>query len=137
MNLKQPLMIATLATALALGAASRNAEAADPLLGALIGGGIGAAIGHDINRHNGGAVGGIIGAVIGSSIAADSNRYYSYDDGYYGERYYAPPVRYYGYAPAPVYVGPAYGTVVYRSSPRYAYSHQRSGRDFGRGHRHR
>jgi hypothetical protein len=136
MTLKKPLMIATLTAAVAMGAVSTRASAADPLLGALIGGGIGAAIGHDVNRHNGGAVGGVIGAVIGSSIAADSNRYYGdryYDDGYYerpyyGERYYAPaPVYGYGYAP---YYAPVYGaSIVYSSGPYYrghgGYRHRR------------
>lgn len=136
MTLKKPLVIATLAAAVTLGAVSQKAEAADPVLGALIGGGIGAAIGHDVNRHHGAAVGGVIGAVIGSSIAASSNDYY-------GDRYYSPAPTYgsapaYGYAPAPVYsyaapvyVRPAYGTVVYRSAPRYVY--HRGARN---GHRH-
>lgn len=132
MTLKKPLMIATLTAAVALGAVSQKAEAADPLLGALIGGGIGAAIGHDVNRHGGGAVGGIIGAVIGSSIAADSNHYY--DRGYYGARYYAPAPSYGYYAPAPVYryARPYYGnTVVYSSGPRYRGGHGYRG---DRGH---
>jgi hypothetical protein len=130
MTLKKPLLIASLSAAVALGAVSTKAEAADPLLGALIGGGIGAAIGHDVNRHHGGAVGGVIGAVIGSSIAADSNRYYGdryygdryYDDGYYGERYYAPAPSYGYYAPAPsyYYAPPVIGaSIVYSSGPRY------------------
>jgi hypothetical protein len=110
--LKKPLIIATVTAALAMGAVSTQASAADPLLGALIGGGIGAAIGHDVNRHNGAAVGGVLGAIVGSSIAAESNYY---DRGYYGDGYYAPAPAYYGpaYYPAPV--------VVYSSSPRYVY----------------
>ena len=42
MTFKKPLMIATLTAAVALGAVSQKAEAADPVLGAIIGGGIGA-----------------------------------------------------------------------------------------------
>ena len=132
--LKKPLVIATVTAALAMGAVSTQASAADPLLGALIGGGIGAAIGHDVNRHNGAAVGGVLGAIVGSSIAAESNRGY-YDGGYYdrgyGDGYYAPAPAYYG--PAPAYYGPAYypsATIVYRSSPRYGY------RSYGRDYRH-
>lgn len=118
MTLKKPLLIATLGTAVALAGLSTQAQAADPLLGALLGGGIGAAIGHDINRHGGGAVGGVLGAVIGSSIAADSNDYYGpgYSSGYYDGGYYAP---------APVYAAPVYpafgATYVYDSGPRYGY----------------
>ena len=75
MTLKKPLMIATLAAAVGLGAVSTQAQAADPLLGALIGGGIGAAIGDSTHHRNGAAVGSVIGALVGSSIAHDSNRY--------------------------------------------------------------
>ncbi len=123
--LKKPLIIATVTAALAMGAVSTQASAADPLLGALIGGGIGAAIGHDVNRHNGAAVGGVLGAIVGSSIAAESNGYY--DRGYNDRGYYAPAPAHYGdeyYAPAPAYYGPAYypaPVVVYSSSPRYGY----------------
>ena len=126
MTLKKPLMIATLTAAVAMGAVSTRASAADPLLGALIGGGIGAAIGHQANHHNGAAVGGVLGAVIGSSVAASSNGYY--ERPYYGERYYAPaPVYGYGYAP---YYAPVYGaSIVYSSGPYYrghgGYRHRR------------
>jgi hypothetical protein len=141
MKLKKPLLIASLSAALALGAVSTKANAADPVLGALIGGGIGAAIGHDVNRHGGAAVGGVIGAVVGSSIAQSSNYY---NDGYYGDRYYAPAPSYgyysapapaYGYvAPPPAYyAAPAIGaTFVYSSGPRY-YGHRHYYRG---GHRH-
>src|SRR5690348_9496865 len=101
MKLQKPLLIASLSAAVALGAVSTKANAADPVLGALIGGGIGAAIGHDINHHNGGAAGAVVGALVGSSIAASSNYY---NDGYYGLA--APaygPAPGYGYAPAPSY----------------------------------
>ncbi len=133
MTLKKPLLIASLSAALALGAVSTRANAADPILGALIGGGIGAAIGHDINRHNGGAVGGVLGAVIGSSIAADANRYGYYDDRYYGDRYYAPAPSYGYYAPPPAYYAPPVigATVVYSSGPRY-YGHRHYYRDHRR-----
>ena len=118
--LKKSLVIATLAAEVASASFAGKAQEADPILGALIGGGIGAAIGHDVNRHNGGAVGGVVGAIIGSSIAADSNRYYGYDDRYYGDRYYAPPA--YGYyAPPPVYYAPPAYSVVYSSGPSYRY----------------
>lgn len=119
--LKQPLVIATTAAALALAGISTQAAAADPLAGALIGGGIGAAIGHSADGHHGAAVGGVLGAIVGSAIAADSGPYY-YDRGYYDGGYYAPAPRAY-YAPAPVYVEPApvyYGpSVVYSYGPSY------------------
>jgi hypothetical protein len=139
MTLRKPLIIATLAAAVALGTVSQRAEAADPLLGALIGGGIGAAIGHDINHHGGGVVGGFVGALIGSSIAAESNREYYGEPGYAPAPAYAPapvyaPAPAYGYAPPPVYVAPAYRTVVYRTAPRYEY--HRQWRDHGYEHRH-
>jgi len=122
--LKKPLIIATVTAALAMGAVSTQASAADPLLGALIGGGIGAAIGHDVNRHNGAAVGGVLGAIVGSSIAAESNYgYYDRNSGYYDRGYDSGYDSGY-YAPAPAYYGPAYypaPVVVYRSSPRYVY----------------
>ena len=146
MTLKKPLLIASLSAAVALGAVSTKANAADPVLGALIGGGIGAAIGHDINRHNGGAAGAVVGAVIGSSIAASSNYY---NDGYYGPAapaygYAAPAPSYgYSYAPAPsygyyapaapyYYAPPVVGTsIVFSSGPRYY-----GPRHYYRGHRH-
>jgi hypothetical protein len=120
---KKPLVIATVTAALAMGAVSTQAAAADPLLGALIGGGLGAAIGHSVNGQRGGVVGGVLGAIVGSSIAADSNGYYDrgyYDSGYYDRSSYDSGY----YAPAPAYYGPAYypaPVVVYRSSPRYVY----------------
>ena len=135
MTLRKPLIVATLTAAVALGAVSQRAEAADPVLGALIGGGIGAAIGHDINHHGGGVVGGFVGALIGSSIAAQSN------GAYYGPQAYEPAPAYgyapapaYAYAPTPVYVAPAYGTVVYRSAPHYVY--HRNWHDHAYDHRH-
>src|SRR5436853_1020388 len=130
MTLKKPLLIASLSSALALGAMSTKANAADPVLGALLGGGIGAAIGHDINHHGGGAVGAVAGAMIGSSIAARSDYY---NAPYYGDGYYAPAP---AYAPGPAYgPAPAYGyyapppayyaapvvgaSIVYAPGPRY------------------
>ena len=134
MTFKKPLLIASLTAAVGLAAVSTQAQAGDPLVGALIGGGIGAAIGHDVNRHGGAAVGGVLGAVVGSSIAANSGPYYGagygpsygYDGGYY--------------APAPVYAGPvypAYGvSYVYGGGPRY-YGYRDHGyrRDWREDHR--
>ena len=143
MTLKKPLLIASLSAAVALGAVSTKANAADPVLGALIGGGIGAAIGHDINHHNGGAAGAVVGALVGSSIAASSNYY---NDGYYGPAApaygYSAPAPAYGYAPAPsygyyapppyYYAAPVIGaSIVYGSGPRYY-----GPRHHYRGHRH-
>lgn len=134
--LKKTLVIATLGTAVAGMTFVTQADAADPVLGALIGGGIGAAIGHDANRHHGAAVGGVVGALIGSSIASSSNGYYYgdryYDARYYDRGYYAPPS--YGYyAPAapvyysaPYYAPPAFGaTIVYDGGPSYRYRDHR------------
>ncbi|MEO5702244.1 MAG: hypothetical protein ABIS17_00600 [Casimicrobiaceae bacterium] len=140
--LKRPVLIATVAAAMATAALSTQANAGDPVLGALVGGGIGAAIGHSINGVHGAWAGGALGAVVGASAAADSNRY-SYGGGYAGpSAYYGPSTTYYQsaptyyqaapvyYEPAPVYYEPApvYYTpapvyysprVVYRSGPRY------------------
>ena len=140
MNLKKPLLIASLTAAVGMAAVSTQAQAGDPLVGALIGGGIGAAIGHDVNRHGGAAVGGLLGAVVGSSIAADSGPYYS--------RGYAPAYGYDGgyYAPAPVYAEPVYAGPVYPSygvsyvyggGPRYYYGDRDRGyrRDWREGRR--
>ena len=113
---KKPLVAATLAVALAAGAVSTQASAADPVLGALLGAGIGAAIGHNVGGRHAGAVGGVIGAIVGSSIAADSGNYY--DRGDYDNGYFAPSRVY--YAPAPVYYGPP--AVVYRTGPAYAHT---------------
>ncbi len=141
-TLKNPLAkIATLgaATIAVVGFTASQAQAADPLLGALIGGGIGAAIGDNSHHRNGAAVGGVIGALVGSSIASNSNHYYAGDryygggGGYYGDsggyyggtpyygrayyepRYVAPAPVYGYYAPAPVYGS----TIIYSSGGRY------------------
>jgi len=109
--IKKTLAVGIAAATLGMAAVSSEAQAADPVLGALIGGGIGAAIGHDVNHHNGAAAGAVIGAVLGSSIAASSGPYY--DGGYYGPQpgYGAPAPAYepgyYG-APAPAYAAPVY-----------------------------
>ena len=125
----------TAATVAVIGLGTSQAQAADPLLGALIGGGIGAAIGDSSHHRNGAAVGGVLGAIVGSSIAADSNRYYG-GDRYYDNRYYS---RGY-YDAAPVYYEPRY----YRPAPVYGYYAPppvtitySSGRYYDRGHRHR
>ncbi|MEP7206041.1 MAG: hypothetical protein ABI920_03815 [Casimicrobiaceae bacterium] len=134
--LKRPVLIATVAATMATAALSTQANAGDPVLGALVGGGIGAAIGHSINGVHGAWAGGALGAVVGASAAADSNRYY-YGGGYAGpSAYYGPTTTYYQpaptyyqpapvyyepapvyYAPAPVYYAPS--RVIYRSGPRY------------------
>jgi hypothetical protein len=125
MTLRKPVLIASLAAALGLGAVCTQASAADPALGALVGGGIGAVIGHNVG-HGGGATaaGAVVGALVGSSVAASSNYYGQpyYDSGYYApppaayapppayaysEPVYAPPVYSTYYAPAPVYAGPS------------------------------
>jgi hypothetical protein len=139
MSLKKPLVIATVAAAVAMGTLSTKASAGDPILGALIGGGIGAAIGHNSHSRHGTAVGGVLGAIVGSSIASTHGGYY--DRGYYDSGYgygYAPRTY---YAPAPVYAAPVYGTsIVYSSGPSYRYGprhysrHDR--RDYRRGDRH-
>src|ERR1700674_4702497 len=140
--LKKPLMVATLAAAMATATISTEAAAGDPLLGALIGGGIGAAVGHGHGR-DGGVVGGVLGAIVGSSIAANSGGYYDgYGPRYYDDGYYAPaaPVysapAYYGLAYGPAYYGGA--TIVYRSHSNYAYRGRdwRDRRGEGRDHWH-
>lgn len=123
-TLSNPLArIATLtaATVAVVGLTATQAKAADPILGALIGGGIGAAIGDSTHHRNGAAVGGVLGAIVGSSIAADSNRYYYdnrgyYDRGYYDRGYYNRGYSGAYYAPAPVYVAPRY-----YAPPTYGY----------------
>jgi hypothetical protein len=124
MNVKKPLVIASMAAALGLGFASTQASAADPALGALVGGGVGAAIGHSFGGRDATAAGAVVGAVAGASIAANAN------DPYYNG-YYAPPPApvysapapaydpYYGGGPAPVYSAPVYSAPVY-AAPVYA-----------------
>jgi hypothetical protein len=108
MNVKKPLMIASLVAAAGLATVSMEASAADPALGALVGGGIGAAIGHAAGGHGATAAGAVVGAVVGSSIAASENAYYGAPAYGYG---YAPP-------PAPVYTEPVYTAPAY--APYYA-----------------
>ena len=124
MTLRKPVLIASLAAAVGLGAVCTEANAADPALGALLGGGIGAVIGHNVG-HGGGATaaGAVVGALVGSSVAAQSNYYYNgqpyYDGGYYGPppaAYAPPPV---AYAAPPVYSEPVYSEPVY-SAPVYS-----------------
>jgi len=128
---KKPLLIATMAIAVAAATFSTQAAAGDPVLGAVIGGGIGAAVG--------GPPGAAVGAVIGSIIGAESNRHHGYydrdrryypdDRGRYDRRYYergyAAPAYYEPapvyYEPAPVYYAPG-PAIVYRSGPTYAYN---------------
>jgi hypothetical protein len=71
--LQKPLVLAVIATSLAVGSVPNDASAGgDPLLGALVGAGVGAAIGHGVSGRDGAWVGGALGAITGASIAASS-----------------------------------------------------------------
>ncbi|MDQ3026959.1 MAG: hypothetical protein M3R58_10725 [Pseudomonadota bacterium] len=134
--MKKPLLITTVAAALALGTFSTKANAGDPIAGAVVGTAIGAAVG--------GPVGAAVGALLGTAIASEhsyhrrhwdryrdhSGRYH--DDRRYGGRgydrgYSSPPVRY--YEPAPRYEPRAYRQARNEPAPRYSDDRRYESRD--------
>jgi Glycine zipper len=133
---RKPLIVAALAATVAVATLSTQANANDPLLGALVGAGIGAAIGHNVHGRDGAVVGGAIGALAGASIAAGSDRYYDARfqavPAYYGDSYYQTAPVYYG-GPSFVYAPLRVSYVSYRW-PHYV-DHGRQN-DLGRRDRH-
>jgi hypothetical protein len=133
---RKPLIVAALAATVAVATISTQANANDPLLGALVGAGIGAAIGHNVHGRDGAVVGGAIGALAGAGIAAGSDRYhdarYQAVPVYYGDSYYQTAPVYYG-RPAVVYARPRVNYVGYRWPHRVEHGRQN---DHERNDRH-
>ena len=136
--LKKPLVIASAAALIATATLSTQAQAGDPIFGALVGGALGAGIGHAVDGRHGAGVGAAIGAFAGAVSSANSPYY---GGGYYGGGYYDNGPRYYGpaYAPAPSYgyYAPAYpsATIVYSSGGHRHYRHRHNDRHYYRSHR--
>ena len=110
--LKRTVIIASLATGLAVAAIPAQARHHDDrAAGAIIGGTLGALIGSQVNGGDGALVGGLLGAVAGAGVAG-GHVYYGSPSYYAPSRYYATP-RYYA---APRYSG--YRTVRNRDADR-------------------